>query len=1157
MQSKNKTEKKLFGFLTVALLLLGFFVCENTRTAEAATETPSAAPALTEEQQPIAFSYVDLNKALSFELKNQDFASFLDRNFDIQSFMSKPVRLPLASDNPDGVPGGDQDFLYIYPPEFFFSEKTGQISTLPSKIMYFGSGQKINDNRARYFRSDLQKKVVELLENKKDQVESLRAVIVKQSAKRYRQIGLMTDYSQKLGCNQSNEQESLLEKIFSLKKAQAEETNATELTNLVSDLQNQISDQATGATDYSQDDAIEKIIGSGDSQTREMLSLLLLLLIYKNALAEPQTDLKTQCVEAGGEWVNETCSVDVNSSAGSNVTALGTKKICEESGGTWKTEYPMRKVCMAMCGAKDDECTDRILANEIANKGCVCPDGSCVTAVGDCLAQDASKTDKDEDEIPDGVDKCPKSKDVESGVNMNDQSENYGCTCADLQAKGKIQQRQCPGSACDGSYMVTYAQSSGTDTCEMGNIIAFSCVANRTADQNCQKAAESDKKDDEKKEDNMDWMKMLQQLMQGGGGGQGGGSGGGSGGGGGGGGGGNPNTGGDPTTSPGPTKPTIPSTTQTTGQTKPPISTSGPIKSPDGSTSVYTTEPNTGRITKTTYDPNTGKVQTTEIADPSSLPSPKPLGQAFADKNAANLGKAFADQKAPTGVLGKNPPSLDQTSPGSTGSPGSESPSAAQQAYTAKQAELAQAQQRLGEVENAQKLVDDYQNKSWGEAFRDWAFQTSDRQAYTKAKEILEENYSNNARSNVEKLQSELDSMNPEPLKNFLSSSSDTSVVAGQTTSAEASSSRPPMTPSERTSLSQRVFGDPDTADNLNISDRDLGNLEGTKNMIRGKLAERFEEVDPSSFRTMYGDTVIKGMNLDQETLSKIDNYAKKMTDDVLNNGKILEDYEKEFLKANAEEKMMQQDIQDIKEGFDQNNPRPWDTYSPENTGSGANNQTSPDFETERAALEKAQENMRTFPGTDWSDIEVPNSPLGGETPVTKDFETERAALEKAQEYMRTFPGTDWSGIEVPNSPLGGETPETKLWGQGSEGKFQDWWDRGGGGKQDFSKDPSGNPINTSGVNPDAPTSLDGLMGAPSTPTGGWSTPAGAGSTGPSVGDPKLDWLDSLMGLPAESVVGPLKGEQAERQTNQKGQKPAKEGGPQGQGEETDQTKDK
>ena len=201
MQSKNKMEKKLFGFLTVALLLLGFFICDNVRAAEAPTGEPAPNPT-TEEQQSIAFSYVDLNKALSFELKNQDFASFLDRNFDIQSFMNKPVRLPLASDNPDGVPGGDQDFLYIYPPEFFFSEKTGQISTLPSKIMYFGSGQKINDDRAKYLRSDLQKKVVELLENKKDKVESLRAVMVKKSAKRYRQIGLISYYSQKLRCNQ-------------------------------------------------------------------------------------------------------------------------------------------------------------------------------------------------------------------------------------------------------------------------------------------------------------------------------------------------------------------------------------------------------------------------------------------------------------------------------------------------------------------------------------------------------------------------------------------------------------------------------------------------------------------------------------------------------------------------------------------------------------------------------------------------------------------------------------------------------------------------------------------------------------------------------------------------------------------------------------------
>lgn len=571
MIPKNKIEKKNIWLLPTLLCVWSFWFSVGQVWAAEPIPAPvdSAKPA--EETQPVNFSYVDLNKALSFQFEGRDFAAFLDQKFDIQSFMNKPVRLPIGSDNPDGVPGGDQDFLYIYPPEFFFSEKTGTVSTIPSKIMYFGSGQKINDNRAKYFRKDLQKKVIQLLQEKSVAVESLRAVIVKQAAKRYRQVGLITDYSQKIGLAQSSNQLSLLERIFSLNEAKAEDTNATELTNLVSDLKNQISDQTSGATTFSQDDAIEKIIGSGDSQTREMLSLLLLLLIYKNALAEPQTDLKAQCVAAGGEWLNEACSVDTitggASGATNNVTALGSKKICEESGGTWKTEYPMRKVCMAQCGAKDDACTDKILAGEIANKGCVCPDGSCVTAVGDCLAQDASKTDKDEDEIPDGVDKCPKSKDVESGVSMNDQGDTYGCTCADLQAKGRIQQRQCPGAACDGAYMVTYAQTSGTDSCEMGNIIPFSCVANRTADQNCQKAAESDKKDDKKKEDNMDWMKMLQQLMQGGGqsGGQGGG---GSGGGGGGGGGGGCNNGscGNPT---GPSEPTKPNETGATATPKP------------------------------------------------------------------------------------------------------------------------------------------------------------------------------------------------------------------------------------------------------------------------------------------------------------------------------------------------------------------------------------------------------------------------------------------------------------------------------------------------------------------------------------------------------------------------------------------------------------
>jgi len=454
MKKKNKNQKNSHILAPVMLILLAGFFLFGLNSVSAAENAPTPIEEIAKEVAPP--SYINLDKALNFELKGKDFAYFLDSRFDLKSFMNKPVRLPVASDNPDGIPGGDEDFLYIYPPEFYFSPKTGKISVIPSKIMYFASGQSVNENRVRYLRSDLQKKVAELLQEKKTEIESLKAVIVKQQSKRYQTVGLLITPDKKIA--------GLWGQVFSLPVVHAEGTDATELTNLVSDLQQQISNQSTDNGSLSEDDAIEQVISSDDSKTREMLSLLLLLLIYKNAMAEPVTDLKAQCLAVGGEWLNEKCSVDSTTTSETNsVTALGTQKICEESGGTWKAEYPLRKVCMARCEATDDKCTESILAEEVANKGCVCPEGACVTAVGDCLMKDSSKEDKDEDEIPDGTDKCPNSKDVSSGVSMNEQSENYGCTCSDLQARGKIQQRQCPGSACDGYYMVTYAQSSGTD----------------------------------------------------------------------------------------------------------------------------------------------------------------------------------------------------------------------------------------------------------------------------------------------------------------------------------------------------------------------------------------------------------------------------------------------------------------------------------------------------------------------------------------------------------------------------------------------------------------------------------------------------------------------------------------------------------------------
>lgn len=428
------------------------------------------------------------------EFKAENLLDLLNNKIDLKSFLGKPVKIPLT------FSGEEADSLYLIPPQFFVDQKTQKITVTPTRTIYLADGKNISNEKIRYVRDELEKELNKIMNEKKDLLDKLRAVILNQSLSNEQ---LQAKFKElKLDPNQSSWIEWLLPFV------KAEDSSNIDMGALQDLLTKTQSSTGAATESLTQEDALAEIVSSDNTKSRELLSLLLLLLIYKNAIAEADNTDKTTCVTKGGEWVSEQCVYPEE-----EAVSADEKNICSESGGEWKTDFSQRKICMASCDATDDDCTEKIVKDEVSRSGCICPTDQCVTAAGDCATKSESSKDKDEDEIPDSSDKCPSTKDQGDGVNMNESSADYGCSCADLQAKGRIQQRQCPGGGCEGAYLVQYNQSSGTDSCQNGVVSQFNCVANRYPSQQCQQTTQNNNNNQNQNQNSNSWQDMLKDLM--------------------------------------------------------------------------------------------------------------------------------------------------------------------------------------------------------------------------------------------------------------------------------------------------------------------------------------------------------------------------------------------------------------------------------------------------------------------------------------------------------------------------------------------------------------------------------------------------------------------------------------------------------------------
>jgi len=432
-------------------------------------------------------------------IHSMDFG-LLGKMIDVQSFLNKPVKMPIPSDNPDGIPGGDFDYLYIYPPQFFWNKTQNKLISFPVKSVYFASGKTISAEKTKVVKEDAESYINYCFCNEDTLLDDLKAKIKNQS----REPGKKPSYLEGIF------------RIFNL--VHAEEIGQTDES------------LADGAVESS--GAIQQLLDSGDPRVKQLLMLLLLNLFLTDQrngtpVAQAANTEKEECLDSGGEWINGECVTDEETyDSGSDKETA-----CSDSGGEWGPVSSSRALCLSHCGKTDTKCKGSALAafEETEGiidlggdnlEGCKCPEGQCVDADGKCMDDGSQSDDDDNDGVPNGQDKCsptkPQTNSVSSDysdeaayakassaeqVNMNPGSPYYGCSCSQLQAMGAITQQQCPPSQCEEGtpYFVEYPPS-GQDQCVNGVVTKTNCSPiSRQPRQDC--AALAQQQQDQKNQD--------------------------------------------------------------------------------------------------------------------------------------------------------------------------------------------------------------------------------------------------------------------------------------------------------------------------------------------------------------------------------------------------------------------------------------------------------------------------------------------------------------------------------------------------------------------------------------------------------------------------------------------------------------------------------
>lgn len=438
------------------------------------------------------------------------------RQIDLGSFWGKPVKIPFMGDNPDGVPGADQDLAIIFPPRILDKN-----ASIPLRAIYFSSGKAISVENANFANK------LELLVNSVGNNNPVMLEVIKNIIESNQQMSLNTDNCSSLAC--------YLPALLKLARAETS-TDSTDLSNS-STLLNQ--DDLSQLTDSLKD------MDTSNPQVKQLLTLVLLLMTNSQSMAQSLNTDKQDCLDMGGDWSNGACqnqekttceenggtfkkllnscakdkltcgNEDLTCSSEKEVDDSGNalsiygcacksgsclddngncvgqnkskKKVCQNSGGTWREFSDPQELCQQKCDATSTSCASAgsSSASAKAQMGCDCssatnsntnvnwsqpgtstsPPKMCLSADGGCTAKDTCKDDDDKDGVPNCQDKCANSTPDGSGtVNMQAGTQYQGCTCSQIQAMGGIpkqQPMQCPPDGCEEGtpYMVQYDRS--------------------------------------------------------------------------------------------------------------------------------------------------------------------------------------------------------------------------------------------------------------------------------------------------------------------------------------------------------------------------------------------------------------------------------------------------------------------------------------------------------------------------------------------------------------------------------------------------------------------------------------------------------------------------------------------------------------------------
>lgn len=370
------------------------------------------------------------------------------RRINLRSFLGKPVKIPIESKNPDGIPGSDVNYLIVYPPKALNSK-----TSVPLRTVLFSSGKSLDNidfEIAKNVENDINniannnKTLLEVLKNlaqselrmsAKNDSSLIKLIINKVRAEEvFDETGGFTEdpFDETAGTSVTSSEENTFNEGADSTENVFDETAGTTFDSSsdfeegeyeIFDILNWDEESEESGESEESTEGEELSSSSSSLSDRQLLTILLLLLLINQSLAESLNKEKEECLAGGGEWISGECFNE-------------TQMQCEDNGGVWrkfKNECYKEK---QICENSDLQCNNYFsqsayFDNENSNSssiyGCACVGGQCLDEEnGICISSKNSKKEVCEDSGGAWrVYLSPKEKCLEKCSNTEEDCEDY------------------------------------------------------------------------------------------------------------------------------------------------------------------------------------------------------------------------------------------------------------------------------------------------------------------------------------------------------------------------------------------------------------------------------------------------------------------------------------------------------------------------------------------------------------------------------------------------------------------------------------------------------------------------------------------------------------------------------------------------------------